>query len=119
MQLHFQNANKDFLMSYTTIGSPEQRAHYKREFNTHYNKYILLHKVLDGVRARFTSLEARLRGATKGSLEFEKIKGEIVAEYEKNKRDAAYQEARHNFQYLHEKLAHLKQLVHDYDTAHR
>jgi hypothetical protein len=51
--------------------SAEQRAHYKKEFNTHYNKYILLHKVLDGVRARFTSLEARLRAAPKGSPEFE------------------------------------------------
>jgi hypothetical protein len=49
----------------------------------------------------------------------QRIKSEIVEEYEKNKRDTAYQEARHNFQYLHEKLAHLKQLVHDYDTAQR
>ena len=40
-----------------------------------------------------------------------------MAEYEKNKRDTSYQEARHNFQYLHEKLAHLKKLVHEYDTA--
>ena len=52
-------------------------------------------------------------------LYLQRIKGEIVAEYEKNKRDTSYQEARHTFQYLHEKLAHLKQLVHDYDTAHR
>jgi hypothetical protein len=57
--------------SYTRIDSPEQRAQYKKEFNTHYNKYILLHKVLDGVRERFTYLEARLRGAAKGSPQFE------------------------------------------------
>ena len=44
------------------------------------------------------------------------IKNEIAAEYERNKRDAAFLEARSNFQYLHEKLAYLKNLVHDYDT---
>jgi hypothetical protein len=38
-------------------------------------------------------------------------------EYEKFKTDEEYQAARMNFQYLHEKLACLKKLVHDYDTA--
>ena len=44
------------------------------------------------------------------------MKARIVVEYEKNKKDQTYQEARSNFQYLHEKLAHIKKLVHDYDT---
>ena len=44
------------------------------------------------------------------------MKAKIVVEYEKNKKDQTYQEARSNFQYLHEKLAHIKKLVHDYDT---
>ena len=44
------------------------------------------------------------------------MKHRIVEEYEKNKRNQTYQEARSNFQYLHEKLAHIKKLVHDYDT---
>ena len=44
------------------------------------------------------------------------MKARIVLEYEKNKKDETYQEARSNFQYLHEKLAHIKKLVHDYDT---
>ena len=47
---------------------------------------------------------------------FQRIKTAIVLEYEKNKSDQDYQAARHNFQYLHEKLACLKKLVHDYDT---
>ena len=47
---------------------------------------------------------------------FQNVKHRIVEEYEKNKRNQTYQEARSNFQYLHEKLAHIKKLVHDYDT---
>ena len=38
-----------------------------------------------------------------------------MEEYEKNKKNQEYQEARSNFQYLHEKLAHIKKLVHDFD----
>ena len=45
------------------------------------------------------------------------MKARILQEYEKNKGDGVYQEARSSFQYLHEKLAHIKKLVHDYDTA--
>ena len=39
-----------------------------------------------------------------------------MEEYEKNKKNQEYQEARSNFQYLHEKLAHIKKLVHDFDN---
>ena len=38
-----------------------------------------------------------------------------MEEYEKNKKNQEYQETRSNFQYLHEKLAHIKKLVHDFD----
>lgn len=48
---------------------------------------------------------------------FQGIRSAIVMEYEKFKTDEEYQAARMNFQYLHEKLACLKKLVHDYDTA--
>lgn len=32
-----------------------------------------------------------------------------------NKEDVGYQKAKHRFQYLHDKLAHIKQLVSEYD----
>ena len=48
---------------------------------------------------------------------FQNVKARILQEYERNKQDKVYQEARSNFQYLHEKLAHIKKLVHDFDTA--
>ena len=50
-------------------------------------------------------------------LMFQDVKARIYVEYERNKGNREYQDARSNFQYLHEKLAHIKKLVHDYDTA--
>jgi len=110
------NKNMDFLVAYTPIVSVEQRVRYKSEFNQYYAKYRTLHKVLDQVSKKFAHLESRLKEAQKGSQDFKNVKGRIVAEYEKNKKNQTYQEARSNFQYLHEKLAHIKKLVHDYDT---
>jgi len=110
------NKNLDFLSVYTPIVSVEQRVRYKSEFNQYYAKYRALHKVLDTVSKKFAHLEARLKEAQKGSQDFKNVKHRIVEEYEKNKKNQTYQEARSNFQYLHEKLAHIKKLVHDYDT---
>jgi len=116
MQQLCPNKNMDFLVAYTPIENAEQRVRYKLEFNTYYNKYRELHKVLDQVSKKFANLESKLKEAQKGSQEFKSVKARIVLEYEKNKKDETYQEARSNFQYLHEKLAHIKKLVHDYDT---
>lgn len=115
MQL-LQNENTDFLESYVPIEDSEQRIRYKTEFNQYYAKYRTLHNVLDTVSKKFASLENRLREA-RGSQEIKAVKAQIVVEYERNKNDKTYQEARSSFQYLHEKLAHIKKLVHDFDTS--
>ena len=39
-----------------------------------------------------------------------------MKEYQENKQDRKYIKAKSEFQYLHEKLAHIKKIVHDYDT---
>lgn len=49
----------------------------------------------------------------------QKIKEQIVNEYYANKRDKKYQDSRQKFQYLHEKLSHIKRLVADYDSQHQ
>jgi RNA polymerase II elongation factor ELL len=116
MQL-LQNQNKDFLENYIPIENSEQRNRYKAEFNQYYAKYRGLHNVLDSVSKKFASLENRLRETPKGTKEFQDVKEQIVGEYQRNKDDQTYQEARNSFQYLHEKLAHIKKLVHDFDTS--
>jgi len=116
MQL-LQNQNRDFVEAYIPIENSEQRNRYKAEFNQYYAKYRSLHNVLDTVSKKFASLESRLRETPKGTKEFQDVKAQIVVEYQRNKDDQTYQEARSSFQYLHEKLAHIKKLVHEYDTS--
>ncbi len=47
---------------------------------------------------------------------FQKLKMQIWDEYNRNKNDSEYLRTRREFQYLHDKLAHIKMLVHEYDT---
>lgn len=117
MQQLVPNRNMDFLAAYTTIVTKEQRIKYKAEFNQEYAKYRKHHNVLDQVSKRFAHLETKLKQHQRGSEGFKDVKARIYVEYERNKGNREYQDARSNFQYLHEKLAHIKKLVHDYDTA--
>ena len=48
---------------------------------------------------------------------FQLVKSKIKAEFQRCRTDPDCQEAYSTFQYLHEKLAHIKKLVHDYDQA--
>ena len=110
------NRNMDFLEAYTTIVTKEQRINYKVEFDQDYTKYRMQHKLLDKVSKRFSRLDFKLRQHQRGSEGFKDVMSQIYEEYERKKRDEGYQDARYNFQYLHEKLAHIKKLVRDYNT---
>jgi len=112
-----QNQNKDFLEIYTPITGLAERNRYKQEFNSYYNRYRKLHDVLDAVSNRFSQLEERMRNTPRATPQFQEVKAQIRAEYQRSCEDSVYQEARASFQYLHEKLAHIKKLVHDFDTA--
>ena len=94
----------------------EQRIRYKVEFDQDYAKYRKHHEVLNKVTKRFARLESRLKLHQRGSEGFTDVTTRINEEYERNKGDRKYQDAKTNFQYLHEKLAHIKKLVHDYNT---
>jgi len=109
------NRNMDFITAYTSIVTLDQRQRYKADFNKSYANYRKLHNVLDEVSKRFSHLESKLKQAARGSEGSKIVKARIMEEYEKNKKNQEYQEARTNFQYLHEKLAHIKKLVHDFD----
>ena len=82
-----------------------QRQRYKADFSKSYAHYRKFHNVLDEASRKLTHLEDQLKQAS------------IMEEYEKNKKNQEYQETRSNFQYLHEKLAHIKKLVHDFDRV--
>ncbi|XP_071450365.1 RNA polymerase II elongation factor Ell [Hetaerina americana] len=107
----------DYLTEYTRIMTAEQRNKYKADFNADYSEYRELHAVVEMVSRRFAILEERLLQKEKGSEEWNTIKDQIVREYQENKRDQQYPEAKKKFQYLHEKLSHIKRLVLEYDSS--
>lgn len=111
------NTNKDFIHDFSTIVSAEQRTEFKAVYNESYTKYRALHGVLDAVSRRAATLEEQLRGVSKGSPQFKDVKTRIRDEFQRTRTDPACQEAYSSFQYLHEKLAHIKKLVHEYDQA--
>lgn len=138
----------DYTQLYQRIVSCEQRSRYKEEFNSQYNEYRDLHKIIDRVSKRFAQLEEELRQECEGTSEWQvsearrvrsspkcsrvrfpssvfrlssrreqRIKDRIVREYKENLRDAKFIETKRRFQHLHEKLAYIKRLVLEWDTA--
>lgn len=48
--------------------------------------------------------------------EFQQIQDTIVREYHENKTDRKFEDCRRRFEYLHNKLSHIKKLVFIYDS---
>ncbi|KAL1431107.1 hypothetical protein MTO96_014498 [Rhipicephalus appendiculatus] len=110
------NQVPEYVTKYTEITSEEQRGRYKADFKAEYEEYKALHSTIESVSKRFTDLEDCLRNAPEGSEQWNHVKQQIEREYEESKRDLRYQQARRKFQYLHDKLAHIKRLLKDYDS---
>lgn len=110
------NKVPDYVTKYVEITNQEQRGRYKADFNAEYEEYKTLHSTVEQVSRRFSDLEDSLRNSREGSDQWNRIKQQIMREYEENKRDHRYQQTRRKFQYLHDKLAHIKRLVVDYDS---
>ncbi|CAN8029394.1 unnamed protein product [Ixodes persulcatus] len=110
------NQVPEYVTKYVEITNQEQRGRYKADFNAEYEEYKTLHSTVEQVSRRFSDLEDSLRNSREGSDQWNRIKQQIMREYEENKRDQRYQQTRRKFQYLHDKLAHIKRLVVDYDS---
>lgn len=50
-------------------------------------------------------------------MDFQELKKQIVKEYNQKKEDMEHQQQKKRFQYLHDKLSHIKRLVQDYDQS--
>nr|XP_018905239.1 PREDICTED: RNA polymerase II elongation factor Ell [Bemisia tabaci] len=107
-----------YMKDYTTIKTLEQRRKYKDDFNANYTEYKSLHKIVEHTTAKFSYLEEELKKHPKNSAEYEKIKKEIVMRYKAVKNNKNYQATKQKFQYLHDKLSHIKKLVSDFDNLH-
>lgn len=93
--------------------------------------------MIEDVAHKFSELEIRLNTKTEGSeewnvsichecffelkdcnYEFQILMEQIVKEYEETKNNLNFQQAKNRLLYLHDKLAHIKRLVVDFDMKH-
>ncbi|XP_030623105.1 RNA polymerase II elongation factor ELL2 [Chanos chanos] len=106
----------DYIVKYTAVVSMDQRQRYKDYFNAEYDEYRVLHARVESITRRFTQLEARCRRFSPGTEEYQEAHKEVLQEYKKMKQNNPnYHEEKQRCEYLHNKLAHIKRLIADFD----
>lgn len=106
----------DYVVKYIPLVSMDQRQNYKDDFNAEYDEYRLLHARVENITRRFTQLDSQCRKLVAGSKEHQKIQEEVLKEYKKMKQNSPnYHEEKQRCEYLHNKLAHIKRLIADFD----
>ncbi|XP_034440168.1 RNA polymerase II elongation factor ELL [Hippoglossus hippoglossus] len=106
----------DYLLKYTVIGSPEQRQRYKNDFNAEYSEYRGLHARIEGITRQFTVLDNELKQLQQGTDKYKTIHNQILQEYHKIKKtNPNYSQDKNRCEYLHNKLAHIKRHIAEYD----
>ncbi|KAM4629645.1 RNA polymerase II elongation factor ELL isoform 2-T2 [Polymixia lowei] len=109
----------DYLTKYTVIGSQEQRQSYKNDFNAEYSEYRGLHARIEGITRQFTVLDTELKQLQQGTEKYKTIHNQILQEYHKIKKtNPNYSQEKNRCEYLHNKLAHIKKLIAEYDQQH-
>uniref|UniRef100_A0A8C4X834 Elongation factor for RNA polymerase II 2 n=1 Tax=Erpetoichthys calabaricus TaxID=27687 RepID=A0A8C4X834_ERPCA len=93
----------DYVMKYTAIINMDQRQTYKDDFNAEYDEYRNLHARVENVTRRFAKLDAERKRLPPGSKEYQN--------------SPKYHEEKYRCEYLHNKLAHIKRLIAEYDQA--
>ncbi|XP_062815234.1 RNA polymerase II elongation factor ELL [Anolis carolinensis] len=106
----------DYLIKYAAIASPEQRQSYKNDFNAEYNEYRALHARIERITHHFVQLDAQLKQLPPDTEEYKTIHDQILQEYRKIKKsNPRYGQEKNRCEYLHNKLAHIKKLIAEYD----
>uniref|UniRef100_A0A8C5CXT2 Elongation factor RNA polymerase II n=1 Tax=Gadus morhua TaxID=8049 RepID=A0A8C5CXT2_GADMO len=98
---------------------PEQRQTYKTDFNAEYSEYRGLHARIEGVTRQFSVLDTELKQLPQGTDKYKTIHDQILQEYRKIKKtNPNYSQEKNRCEYLHNKLAHIKKLIAEYDQLH-
>ncbi|KAM3870967.1 RNA polymerase II elongation factor ELL-like [Diretmus argenteus] len=114
--LQAANDTADYLLKYTAICSHDHRQSYKQDFNKEYSEYRDLHARIDSVTRQFMQLDTQLKQLRRGSHKYKTTHGQILQLYIKIKEsNPNYHRDRSRCEYLHNKLAHIKKLISQYD----
>ncbi|XP_063176908.1 RNA polymerase II elongation factor ELL2 isoform X2 [Chroicocephalus ridibundus] len=99
--LSLKSEEPDYFKEYVTVVSYEQRQSYHNDFNAEYDKYRKLRAHLHSITRRFTELGTKLKLFCPGSKECQP--------------NADYYREKKRCEYLHNKLAHIKRLIGEFD----
>ncbi|XP_026575049.1 RNA polymerase II elongation factor ELL2 [Pseudonaja textilis] len=106
----------DYFVKYIAIVSYEQRQSYKDDFNAEYDEYRTLHARIESVTRRFMKLDAQRKLLSPGTKEYQILHEEVLQEYQKIKQSSPnYHEEKYRCEYLHNKLAHIKRVIGEFD----
>nr|XP_020469717.1 RNA polymerase II elongation factor ELL-like [Monopterus albus] len=106
----------DYLSKYTVICSHDQRQSYKQDFNNEYQEYRDLHARIDGMMRQFMELATQLKQLHRESHKYKTVHNQILQKYRKIKKsNPNYNQDKSRCEYLHNKLAHIKKLISEYD----
>ncbi|XP_047467684.1 RNA polymerase II elongation factor ELL-like [Mugil cephalus] len=115
-ELQVDSDTQDYLLKYTSICNHNQRQSYKQDFNKEYSEYRDLHARIDSVTQQFMELETQLRQLHRESHKYKTVHNQILQEYRKIKKsNPNYNQDKVRCEYLHNKLAHIKKLISEYD----
>ncbi|XP_076012347.1 RNA polymerase II elongation factor ELL2-like [Genypterus blacodes] len=108
----------DYVLSYSSITSVEQRRTYQDDFCAEYDEYKDLHSRIATITHMFVQLGSRIKSLSPGTREHKIMEDQIFERYNKyRKKFPGYREEKKRCEYLHEKLSHIKQLIIDYDVS--
>ncbi|XP_056587223.1 RNA polymerase II elongation factor ELL2 [Triplophysa dalaica] len=109
-------AKPDYIAKYTAVISMDQRQLYKDDFNAEYDEYRILHARVESIARRFTQLDTKCRRLAQGTKEYQEVHVQVLQEYKNIKQHSPnYYEEKQRCEYLHNKLAHIKRLIADFD----
>ncbi|KAK6494910.1 RNA polymerase II elongation factor ELL2-like [Huso huso] len=115
-ELSSTTESPDYLIKYSAIVSLDQRQTYKDDFNAEYEEYRNLHGRVESITRRFAQLDAERKRVPPGTKEHQIIHEEVLQEYKKMKMSYPhYHEEKCRCEYLHNKLAHIKRLIAEFD----
>ncbi|KAL6113343.1 uncharacterized protein ACO6RY_11658 [Pungitius sinensis] len=109
----------DYVLTYGTIVSLEQRGRYQEDFCAEYDEYKDLHSRIATITHMFVQLGSKIKSLSPGTQEYKIMEDQILEKYNKyRKKFPGYREEKKRCEYLHEKLSYIKQLIKDYDVSH-
>uniref|UniRef100_A0A8C7PEU8 Elongation factor for RNA polymerase II 2 n=1 Tax=Oncorhynchus mykiss TaxID=8022 RepID=A0A8C7PEU8_ONCMY len=104
------------VIPYMAVVSMDQRQTYKDNFNAEYEEYRILHARVEKITRHFTQLDAQCRRLPPGTKEYQEVHEDVMKEYNKMRLHSPnYQVEKQRCEYLHNKLAHIKRLIADFD----